>query len=324
MKLSEFETEIDPVILERGLDYFKQDKIVDVKKEDDRHYTFTVEGTKPYTVTVTFGEDRNTISHTHCDCPYEKGPFCKHQVAAFYHLSVRLGLSSIGVNDTNLRLSLSRLYKNELIELLVNMATKYPSEQENLLMKHAKYRLYPDLRYLKMTFVEKIEFYLNARNDLNSYTLMDVTDDLAQVIDIAREINELVLFFNTQLFFYTEVVMLKEYTKDQFGSIDALLTYIIFEIKQRLAQNPLITPAKKFNIVITLELTLDHKLYHKHMQESVQVISAFKDYLEEELPRKRYVALIQKRMTLCKELGDAVNYKELEQLKQYVEQWYGE
>ncbi|SFC66615.1 SWIM zinc finger [Alkalibacterium subtropicum] len=322
MKLTAFETEIDPVILERGLDYFKRDKIIDVQKEDDRHYTFTVEGTKPYTVTVTFAEDRNTITHTHCDCPYDKGPFCKHQAATFYHLSVSLGLKGVGVNDTNLRLSLSRLYKNELIELLVEMAVKYPSEQEYLLMKHAKYRLYPDLRYLKMTFVEKIEFYLNGREDLNSYTLMDVTDDLAQVVDIAREIDELVLFFNTQLFFYTEVLMIKEYTQDQFGSIDALLTYILLEMQQRLDQNPFISPVKKANIIITLELTLDHKLYDKYIQKSVQLIAAFKDYLEEELPRRKYIALIKKKMDICKQRGDHVNFNEFEQLKQYVERWY--
>lgn len=323
MKLTAFETEIDSKILDRGLDYFKKDKITDVKKEDDRHYTFTVQGTKPYTVTVTFAEDLNTITHALCDCPYDKGPFCKHQAAAFYHLSVSLGLKGMGINDTNLRLSLSRLYKNELIELLIEMAVKYPSEQEHLLMKHAKYRLYPDLRYLKMTFVEKIEFYLNGRDDLTSYTLMDVTDDLAQVVDIAREIDELVLFFNTQLFFYTEVLMIKEYTQDQFGSIDALLTYILFEMQQRLDQHSFITPAKKFNIVVTLEMTLDHKLYDTHMQKSVQLIDTFKDYLEENLPRKKYIVLIKKKMDICNQMGDGTNYKELEQLKQYVEQWYG-
>lgn len=323
MKLTEFEREIDPVILDRGLDYFKKDKIIDVKEDDDQHYTFTVEGTKNYTVTVTFGEDRNTITQTFCDCPYDKGPFCKHQVAAFYHLSVKKGLEGTGINESNLRLSLSRLYKNELIELLVDQAKKYPKEQEDMLMKHAKYRLYPDLRFLKMTFVEKIEFYLNGRGDLNSYTLMDVTDDLAQVVDIAREIDELVLFFNTQLFFYTEVLMIKEYTRDQFGSIDALLTYIIFEMKQRLAQYPLITPAKKFNIVITLELTLDHRLYDRHMSKAVQVLDAFKDYLEEDLPRRKYLSLIEKKMDICKQMKDGTHYKVLEQLKQYIEQWYG-
>jgi len=155
MKLTEFEAVIVPVILDRGLDYFKKDKILDVKEDDDQHYTFTVEGTKNYTVTVTLGEDRNTITHTLCDCPYDKGPFCKHQVAAFYHLSVKKGLEGTGINESNLRLSLSRLYKNELIELLVDQVKKYPKEQEDMLMKHAKYRLYPGSALFKNDLCRK-------------------------------------------------------------------------------------------------------------------------------------------------------------------------
>lgn len=322
MKLSEFQKDIDTKILDRGMDYFKKEKILDVRKEDELCYTFTVQGTKRYTVIVKLKEDDDTLIETMCDCPYHTGPYCKHQVAAFFYLQYSAVAEGSDSNYANMRLSLSRLYKNELIEMLIDLSSKYPSEKNHLLTKHKKYRLYPDLRHLKMTFVEKIESYLKGGAKLNSYTLMDMTDDLAQLVDITKEIDDPNLYFNTQFFFYTEVVMLKDYTNDQFGSIDALLMYIIFEMKQSLTHYLTIKPAQKLNIISTMDLTLDQPLYHTHTRETVQLVSTFKDQLEEEAVRNRFITVVKKRMNSCIAAGDEQSYDRLNQLKSYVEKWY--
>ena len=117
MKLSRFENEVDPVILERGLEYFKRNKLKKVLKKDDTHFEFEVEGTKNYIVVVNFMDERDTLQETTCSCPYDQGPYCKHQVTAFYYLLENNMETEKGAVYGNLRLSLSRLYKNELIEI---------------------------------------------------------------------------------------------------------------------------------------------------------------------------------------------------------------
>lgn len=42
-------------------------------------------GTDDYTVEVEINGDNN-IAHSSCDCPYDMGPYCKHEVAVFYAL----------------------------------------------------------------------------------------------------------------------------------------------------------------------------------------------------------------------------------------------
>lgn len=67
------------VILERGLDYYANDRIVEFKKKDNC-YTAIVEGEYRYLVQVIMRG--NKVFDVYCDCPYYvKGELCKHIVA---------------------------------------------------------------------------------------------------------------------------------------------------------------------------------------------------------------------------------------------------
>ncbi|WP_423189265.1 SWIM zinc finger family protein [Alkalibacterium sp. f15] len=323
MQLSTFHNEIDPIIVERGLDYFRRNKIRKVLKKNESYFEFEVAGSKTYTAVVRLKEDKDTLSETTCTCPYDAGPYCKHQVAAFYYLNENKIQTDDGIFFANIRLNLSRLYKNELIEMLIDLAEKYPAERKYLLSKYALFRLYPDLRYLKMTFVETIVSVLGKGPVIDPYYIMDLTDDLAQIIDIAEEIEDAEVYFNIMFFFYTEVVMLKKMTNDTLGSLDALLMYILYDLKQRLSQTTMMSHTLKLKIIVSLDLTLSNDLFVQHMSESVKLISAFKDHMEEEEVRKRFISLLHKRMTICIQSGDEGNYADLLELKSYVEKWYG-
>ncbi|OJF94022.1 SWIM zinc finger domain-containing protein [Alkalibacterium sp. 20] len=323
MKLSTFENTVEPIIVERGLDYFRRNMIKEVLKKNESHFEFEVKGLKRYTVVVRLKEDKDTVSETSCTCPYETGPYCKHQVAAFYYLNENKVKDNDLIFFANIRLYLSRLYKNELIEMLIDLAEKYPAERKFLLSKHAIYRLYPDLRYLKMTFVETIVSYLGEEPIVDPYNIMDLTDDLAQVIDVAKEIDDAEVYFNTLFFFYTEVVMLKKVTDDKMGSLDPLLMYILYETKQRLSLITMVSHEQKLKIMIILDLTTDNQLYIQHMSDTVRLLSAFKDHLEEEDVRTSFISILHKKMDSCINIGDKRNYAELRELKSYVENWYG-
>ncbi|HAG08366.1 MAG TPA: hypothetical protein DCK87_02185, partial [Desulfotomaculum sp.] len=85
MNLFDFEEHIANKILDRGWDYFQNDNISSLVKEDENSYIAIVEGTDDYTVEVEIDGDNN-IAYSSCNCPYDMGPLCKHEVAVFYAL----------------------------------------------------------------------------------------------------------------------------------------------------------------------------------------------------------------------------------------------
>jgi hypothetical protein len=85
MNLNDFEIHIDGKILARGYDYFENNCVVSIEKMDDNIYEAEVTGTELYLVNVELDGEANIID-TQCDCPYDLGEYCKHQVAVFFTL----------------------------------------------------------------------------------------------------------------------------------------------------------------------------------------------------------------------------------------------
>ncbi|BDD12273.1 hypothetical protein FUAX_47050 (plasmid) [Fulvitalea axinellae] len=91
MNLDNFESKIDRKILLRGEDYFYEAMVREVIPLGGNRWKIKVEGSEynPYTVTVEL--DGREIKSSYCDCPYDWGDVCKHEVAAYYELSESLG-----------------------------------------------------------------------------------------------------------------------------------------------------------------------------------------------------------------------------------------
>lgn len=84
ISLDQFEQQIDETILKRGFDYFKKGHVTEVEELVDGDYEITVEGSDTYTVSLNI--KGNAIEEFECDCPYDRGPVCKHVVAALFYL----------------------------------------------------------------------------------------------------------------------------------------------------------------------------------------------------------------------------------------------
>ena len=87
MKLSNFKQEVDKVILKRGYHYFKEGHVLGKQCVHEGHYEVLVVGHENYKVNVWLDSNGTLLSY-HCNCPFKGGPICKHEVAAFYALSI--------------------------------------------------------------------------------------------------------------------------------------------------------------------------------------------------------------------------------------------
>ena len=80
--IQRFLDDVDPVILSRGQDYYRQGYVESIDY-DNGLVTAEVSGSEvePYLVEINFDE-YGEVEAWECDCPYDWGPVCKHVVAA--------------------------------------------------------------------------------------------------------------------------------------------------------------------------------------------------------------------------------------------------
>ena len=84
IQLDRFEEQINEVILQRGLNYFRKGYVTDVEEIGYGDYEATVEGSDLYTVHLHI--EKGIVTEYDCDCPYDQGPVCKHIAAVLFYL----------------------------------------------------------------------------------------------------------------------------------------------------------------------------------------------------------------------------------------------
>lgn len=100
MKLNYFENDIERKIVVRGYEYYENNYVTSVKETEHNVFEAKVEGAELYTVEVELDEQANIID-TQCDCPYDLGNYCKHQVAVFLTLREMKDNSSAETNPVS-------------------------------------------------------------------------------------------------------------------------------------------------------------------------------------------------------------------------------
>jgi uncharacterized Zn finger protein len=84
MNLSDFESCIDDSIRARGAVYYENGAVASLEFTGAK-WVAEVSGSDDYTVTVSLSPS-GEILESACDCPYNAGSICKHQVAVFHAL----------------------------------------------------------------------------------------------------------------------------------------------------------------------------------------------------------------------------------------------
>lgn len=144
MNINNFEDHINKKILDRGYDYYIEGNILETYKQGNKEYLFQIEGNKVYEVTVKI-DDKGEIIYSECDCPYDLGPICKHQVAAYYELSEILdssvddfGVKNEVVGQPEIKEVLNSLSKEELIRIIADISQKDAALKNSLIVRYSK------------------------------------------------------------------------------------------------------------------------------------------------------------------------------------------
>jgi len=85
MTIHDFGKYVEQKILDRGHKYYRYDKIELLDQFEVGEFNAVVLGSEEYNVFVKLDKDQKIIA-SHCDCPYDWGDVCKHEVAVYYYI----------------------------------------------------------------------------------------------------------------------------------------------------------------------------------------------------------------------------------------------
>ena len=272
MQLFDFEKNITDVILSRGWDYYKYGYVKTIN-QDKKLYTAIVEGTNDYSVTVELDED-GSILHSECNCPYDMGPYCKHEVAVFYALKDMHEKPKVHhTEETNSPTrdskhdKLIKVLSSQSKEKLVQFVTSLTFEWDEIFLKVEQ-----EFGGLDSTeVIEKckgiIRDCINKNSDrygyINYSNAYAATEGASKVIDNAKRAiddKDYILALDLYLCILHEMVPAMENSDDSSGSIGGVIEETITDLME--LSNYELLEDKTVYFFDTLLAESNNKIYH--------------------------------------------------------------
>ena len=303
MDLNKLQESIDPKIWKRGYDYYLEENVRECFKEDNQTYHFIVEGTDDYEVTVTLGDDGEVIDSA-CDCPYEMGPVCKHEVAAYFKLQEMDSQEKEKMPP--LKDLLNQLSKEELVELIYKQAMKDKTFAAQLTKPKAT------KNELKKQITAVVKTY-NRRNRFLSYReVNDFVTDMMEVLDEIREVKNVLEGLDLELYALQKGVEAFQYADDSGGDVGYLVKSILSQIKDRVVESLDLALKDKTTILNKLMKFSEHaclKGWENFQLDLLEIClvyvddqtlaNQFREKLEALLDNKTWIAIIMGRYWNC-------------------------
>ncbi|QTH45444.1 hypothetical protein J4772_14130 [Cohnella sp. LGH] len=262
MNIRHFENEIDRTILERGYGYYIEGNILEVLCQGKNQYFVQVEGSEVYEVEITIDES-GRIERSVCDCPYDLGSVCKHEVAAYYELRDILDddsdievIQGPAVTHPKLAEVLSALSKEQLIEDIVEMAQQDGVLKNSHILKYSQGSDAEELDRCKKLIAAIVKKYTGRGGFIEYRKVGSFAKEIAEVLEKAWETENVLLTTDIACLVLVEAVEAFQYADDSDGDIGWLADEAVDQLHEALADNA------------NWEPELRERLFRKLLQES--------------------------------------------------------
>jgi len=261
MNLQNFEAYIDNKILLRGRDYFECGHIISLEYGDNE-WIAEVDGSDEYSVHVTLS-DGGEILDTYCDCPYDWGNYCKHQVAVFFALKEKgtAFLAEATTQKANKKESiesiLSKLDNQTLISLIIEYAKVYKPMKSEILFRYAeKEDITKSARQVIRSAINAVKHrgYVEYK-DVGVAT--DGADIVIQMIEDKIDAGELLTAVSLGIIVAEEMMDLLSYCDDSNGYVGDAISMAIEKMQDAVISMPenYIDSKKIFEAIFTHALS---------------------------------------------------------------------
>ncbi|KOR25187.1 SWIM zinc finger family protein [Clostridium sp. L74] len=273
MNINDFQEYINDTILDRGYGYYIAGNIIEVSKWSDNEYIFQIEGTEDYQVIVNIN-DNGEILDSSCDCPYDFGPICKHEVAAYFKLDEILNsndteksLIKQEVTLPEIKKVLNPLSKEELMNIILDITKQDATLRNSIIVRYSKEDDANKLKKCKNLIDFIVKKYL-AREGFISYRETHYfAQEMENVLENINQTDDIIISLDIAFLLLNEAIEAFQYADDSDGYIGGLVTEIIDKVGEIIDNNK------------SLEIDLREKLFDKLIEESEnEVFYEWEDY----------------------------------------------
>ncbi|MCC3357878.1 SWIM zinc finger family protein [Bacillus sp. REN16] len=292
MNINNFESYIDKVILDRGYNYYIAGNVVEAYEQGEMGFVFQIEGSDVYELVVEIGVN-GEILYSECDCPYDFGPVCKHEVAAYFQLFEMLNQgdrSNTVTKKTYKRPSLKdvlyNLSKEELIDIIINISHNDPVLKNSILVKYSKGDHQLELETSKKLIDSIVKKHTGREGFIKYRNTGDFVYDLGDVLDKARDTENALLGLDISILLLEEAIEAFQYADDSGGDIGGLITDIL-ELVGEMANNCIETDHQKMEAFEKLLELTDSEIFDGWVDYKIDLLNVCFEFAEDETLREK-------------------------------------
>jgi len=233
MNVNNFENHINGTILDRGYDYYTDGNVIEIYNQGDNRYILKVRGSEVYEVIVKM-DDQGEIFDSDCDCPYDFGPICKHQVAAYYMLSKiikykqnkRVEIKAMP-RQPSIKEVLDPLSREELIKIIVAMAQNDETLENSLIVRYSKDDDTQELKKCKKLMESIVRKYQGREGFITYRETYGFTNEMEDILKKASDTDDILLALDIAFLLLIEAIEAFQYADDSDGEIGQLVSETI-------------------------------------------------------------------------------------------------
>lgn len=293
MNLNNIEEYVDDIIVGRGYSYYISETIINVNDDEEGEYILNVEGSKIYKVMVKINEN-GEIKESSCDCPFNFGPICKHEVAAYYHLR-DLRKSPIIKGKTrklNFQELLKEIHREELIKIIIQITDNNENLKQNIIYKYSNFDDTDEVIKFKSLLNSLVnehigrDFYIHYNRVYNF--AYDMSNLLYDGVEKALTNNNYLLALDIALIAMEECLEAFQYADDSGGSIGMLINEISDKVDDIIIEVIDNGDNKKEEIFNNLLKYMDTKVLEDWQDYRIDLLGICFRFIEEEQYRKTF------------------------------------
>lgn len=239
MNIKNFESYVNQTVLDRGYSYYIEGNIVEAYNQGNNEYAFEVQGSEDYEVIVKL-DNKGEIIYSECDCPYDFGPICKHEVAAYFKLfeiidndCIDLSSKEKASNSSGIKGVLNNLSKEELVKIILDIAQENRILKNSLILRYSKGNNEQELEKCKR-LIESIIIKYTCREGFIRYRdTYSFANEMQEILEKASITEDIMLALEIAFLLINEAIEAFEYADDSDGGIGSLVVESIEFIENR-------------------------------------------------------------------------------------------
>ncbi|EDT73552.1 SWIM zinc finger family protein [Clostridium butyricum] len=229
MNINNFEKKINSTILERGYEYYINNKIAECTYEEDNTYTLKIDGNEEYQVVIKL-DDKGDIIYSECNCPYDYGVVCKHEVAAYYKIldiicNVNNNKKAAKTKKkSDLKEVLNSLSKEKLIGIITDLAKEDTILKNSIILKYSKEDNKTEIKTCKKLIKSIVKKHCAREGYISWGKAYKFVNDIRTILNKAENTKDSILAVDIAMLVLDEAMEAFEYADDSDGDIGMLVS----------------------------------------------------------------------------------------------------